>query len=102
MIGLSEAEDCDSFDTAIYRINTIARQVEEVRKGFEEARDRNKKFHHAFSINFAVYSDNKVDDVAEKELRSAMARYFVQLGNGPPGDVKDACENIHDTYEQGG
>lgn len=66
----------------------------------EEARDRSKKYHHAFSIYFPVYSDSKVGEVTDKELKNAMARYFIQLGNSPEGSTKEACMDICDTYEQ--
>ena len=99
---LSEAEDCDSYETALKRLDTTIRQIREVETAFEEARDRNKKYHHGFSINFAVYSDNKADSVSDKELRHAMGNLFIRLSKLPEGDILEECEDLSDTYEQGG
>ncbi|MCK5607644.1 hypothetical protein KAR91_37515 [Candidatus Pacearchaeota archaeon] len=100
MVGLSEAEDCDSHETAIKRLDTYIRQLEEVQIAFEKARDRDKKYHHAFSVNFAIYSDNEVDSVSDKELRNAMGELFIRLSKLPEGGVLEECENLFDTYEQ--
>lgn len=100
LIELSNAEDCDSIDTALHRLETIEREIAEVKKEFLEAQDKQKKYNHAFTIGFSINSDFDGDKVPGHELTEGLRKRLESLLCDPKEcDIEEACGAAYDTYE---
>jgi hypothetical protein len=98
MVELSENEDCDNYETAIRRLNTSIRQLEEVKKAFEWAQDRTKKYNHAYSLGFAINSNNEDDNVTKAEMIKGLRKRLEAFESGEE-DILECCDSAFDTYE---